>query len=198
MSAEPQVLNRSANPAVPGGGRKRRARAILRCQPYKLPPPNTRCGRMLKSTSILAICFAADLAFHRQFGMTLRCPMTNLIVARHGFTRRRLLSRRRGGRGRRARRTVAAPARRRAAPRRHPGQCPADADRDAGLRRRRAGRRRDGAQHHPGHHRQSASQRACSRRSIRPPSSRRSPISTPCRAFPTGARSTPRRWSPAA
>ena len=39
---------------------------------------------------------------------------------------------------------------------------------------------------------------ACSRRSIRPPISRRSPTSTPCRAFPTGGRSTPRRWSPAA
>ena len=39
---------------------------------------------------------------------------------------------------------------------------------------------------------------ACSRRSIRRPTSRRSPTSTRCRAFPTGAPSTRRRWSPAA
>ena len=37
---------------------------------------------------------------------------------------------------------------------------------------------------------------ACSRRSIRPPSSRRSPTSTRCRVSPTGAPSTRRRWSP--
>ena len=40
-----------------------------------------------------------------------------------------------------------------------------------------------GAQHHAGHHRQPASAPACSRRSIRRPSSRRSPTSTRCRAF---------------
>ena len=55
-----------------------------------------------------------------------------------------------------------------------------------------------GAQRHAGHHRQPAALRACSRRSIRRPTSRRSPTSTRCRAFPTGAPSTRRRWSPAA
>ena len=38
----------------------------------------------------------------------------------------------------------------------------------------------------------------CSRRSIRPPSSRRSPIPTWRRGLPTGAPSMPRRWSPGA
>ena len=39
---------------------------------------------------------------------------------------------------------------------------------------------------------------ACSRRSILPPTSRRSRASMPCRAFPTGAPSTRRRSLPAA
>ena len=46
--------------------------------------------------------------------------------------------------------------------------------------------------------RRTCSAPACSRRSIRPPISRRSRPSTRCRALPTGGRSTPRRWSPAA
>ena len=44
------------------------------------------------------------------------------------------------------------------------------------------------------HHRQPCAAAACSRRSIRPLTSRRSSISTRRRGFPTGARSMPRRW----
>ena len=46
------------------------------------------------------------------------------------------------------------------------------------------GRRRDGAQRHRRHHQQSAHARACSRRSIRPPSSSASPIPTHVPRFP--------------
>ena len=77
----------------------------------------------------------------------------------------------------------AAPGRRGAAPRRHPGQRPADADRAAGLSRRRAARSGRGAQHDADHHRRTCSARGCSLRSTRPPISSGFRTSTPSR-FP--------------
>ena len=59
-------------------------------------------------------------------------------------------------------------------------------------------RRRGGAQHLRRSSPPISSAADCSRRSIRRPSSKRSPIPTCRRAFPTGAPSTPRRWSPGA
>ena len=60
-----------------------------------------------------------------------------------------------------------------------------------------AGGCRSGAQCHPDHHRQSPALRPV-RADRSGGLSRRSSTSTPCRGLPTGARSTPRRWSPAA
>ena len=108
--------------------------------------------------------------------------MNGLFSAR--LTRRRAARARRRRLGERCCGCARASAQLRA--RRHAGQFAADPDRDAGFRRRHAGRR---ARSRATSRRSSppiCGAPACSRRSIRPPISRRSPASTRCRAFPTG------------
>ena len=187
-SAEPRVLEPRQPSGLPGRGRKRVARdAPLRA--LQLPAGGQIRGLegRRSSISIHATCSAADAPFttweHEDvMTITLRSPF--------GFTRRRVLALGAAASASAARAAGAGADRvstsRRATSQPLPiaipdfvGGTPGDAEVARGIT--------------PGHHRQPAALRPVRADRSGGLSSRRSPASTCCRAFPTGARSTRRR-----